>query len=110
MKEHTIRARDILQGLSLFSDRVIEMIVHHHERYDGKGYPNGQAGEDICLGSRIIAIADTFDGLTGGRAEREGLPLEEALQIMVDGEGTHFDPELLKQFVEMKKRKSNEAA
>ncbi|MDO5296963.1 MAG: HD domain-containing phosphohydrolase [bacterium] len=110
MKEHTIRARDILEGLSMFSDRVIEMIVHHHERYDGKGYPDGQAGEGICLGSRIIAIADTFDGLTGGRAEREGLPLEEALQIMADGEGTHFDPELLEQFVEMKKRKANEAA
>ncbi len=104
LREHTTRARDILQGLSLFSDDVIEMVVHHHERYDGKGYPDQQSGDDICLGSRIIAIADAFDGLAGEKADQGGVWLEQALQIMSEGEGTQFDPKLLKQFVALKSR------
>ena len=109
LQEHTTRARDILRELSLFSEDVIDMVVHHHERYDGQGYPDRQSGEDICLGARIIAIADAFDGLAGGRSQQGGVWLEQALQMLSEGSGTQFDPKQLKLFVELKNREKEKA-
>jgi putative two-component system response regulator len=71
----------------------------HHEHYDGRGYPRGVAGESIPIEGRIVAIADVFDALTSDRVYRPAMPLDQALTIMRNGRGTHFDPVLLDHFL-----------
>ena len=78
---------------------VKPLILHHHERYDGRGYPLGLKGEDIPLGARIICIADVFDALTSDRVYRPAFDVQKALAIMNEDEGTGFDAVLLKRFV-----------
>ena len=75
MKKHPIRAVEILSPLTfLFEEK--EIILHHHERYNGKGYPGGFKGEKIPLGSRIMAVADTFDAMNSARAYRKKMSRE----------------------------------
>jgi putative two-component system response regulator len=71
----------------------------HHERYDGSGYPHGLSGELIPVEGRIAAVADVFDALTSHRVYRPAFPVEKAIEIMLDGRGSHFDPELLDCFL-----------
>jgi HD-GYP domain-containing protein (c-di-GMP phosphodiesterase class II) len=77
---------------SLGADQVADAVLHHHERWDGAGYPDGLHGDDIPLGSRIILVAETFDALTSECPYREKLGLEEALAELESGVGTQFDP------------------
>jgi HD-GYP domain-containing protein (c-di-GMP phosphodiesterase class II) len=74
------------------------MIRHHHEWYDGSGYPDGLKGEAIPLGARIISIADAYDTMVGQRPYREPVSSEEALEEMRRYAGTQFDPELVEAF------------
>jgi diguanylate cyclase (GGDEF)-like protein/putative nucleotidyltransferase with HDIG domain len=76
----------------------IPVILHHHERYDGGGYPNGLKGENIPLESRILAIADSFDAITSIRPYRKQLPIQEALKELKRCAGTQFDPKLVDVF------------
>jgi response regulator RpfG family c-di-GMP phosphodiesterase len=78
---------------------VLAAIRGHHERLDGTGYPDGLRGMQVPLLARLIAIPDCFDALTTSRAYREALPLEEAMRILRDGAGKHFDPELVQLFL-----------
>jgi HD-GYP domain-containing protein (c-di-GMP phosphodiesterase class II) len=71
------------------------VVRHHHERFDGNGYPDGLARDDIPLAARITAVADVWDALTSDRAYRPAWPIERALEIMLEGRGTHFDPDAL---------------
>jgi putative two-component system response regulator len=71
----------------------------HHEHYDGDGYPRGLAGDSIPIEGRIVAIADVYDALTSDRVYRPAMTAEQALAIMRDGRGTHFDPALLDHFL-----------
>jgi PAS domain S-box-containing protein len=71
----------------------------HHERYDGSGYPHGLTGEDIPVEGRIVAIADVFDALTSDRVYRPAMTVDQALRILRDGRGAHFDPALLDVFL-----------
>ncbi|MFD0715448.1 HD-GYP domain-containing protein [Paenibacillus sp. GCM10027626] len=71
-------------------------VLYHHEKWDGSGYPAGLKGENIPLEARILAIADVFDALTSNRAYRDAIPLDEAFAILEAGDGTHFDPNLMK--------------
>lgn len=80
---------------------VIKTIRHHHERYDGQGYPDGLAGENIPLFSRIIAIADSFDAMTSNRPYREEMDLPQALSEIKQGRGTQFDPKLSDIFLQL---------
>ena len=73
---------------------------YHHERYDGKGYPEGLKGEEIPLFARIISVADTFDAMTANRVYRKGMPFDEVLRELRAGRGTLFDPELLDIFLD----------
>jgi HD-GYP domain-containing protein (c-di-GMP phosphodiesterase class II) len=75
-------------------------ILHHHERYNGKGYPSGLKGESIPLGWRIIAILDCFDAMTGDRPYRQAMSREEAVEELTRFSGTQFDPMLVKLFSE----------
>lgn len=75
--------------------------LHHHERFDGKGYPGGLHGDGIPLGARIVTIVDAFDAMVSDRCYRKGLGLEEAVRRLLMDSGTQFDPQIVKPFVEL---------
>jgi len=80
-------------------ERASLMILHHHESYDGKGYPAGLKGEEIPIGSRIVSVIDAFDAMVSSRAYREGLPFEEAERRLLEARGTQFDPDVVDRFL-----------
>ena len=82
---------------------VIEMVRHHHEHFDGKGYPAGISGADIPLGARVLAVADAYDALTSERPYRGAVPEEEALLIFEEASGTQFDPVIASAFLSCKR-------
>jgi len=75
--------------------------LHHHEQFDGSGYPAGLRGDRIPFGARLVAVVDAFDAMVSDRVYRKGLPMDEALGRLVAGAGTQFDPEVVTQFVAM---------
>jgi len=81
------------------SEPVVNVILYHHERFDGAGYPSGLKGAEIPIEARIVAIADVFDALYSDRPYRKAYSLERALEIMREMTATHFDPELIKTFL-----------
>ena len=100
MKSHTLIGERICRPLQ--QDRLIlEVIRHHHERYDGKGYPDGLAGEDIPVAARIMAVVDAYDALTSDRPYRNRLSQEQARQILKQEAGKQFDPKIATAFVSM---------
>jgi diguanylate cyclase (GGDEF)-like protein len=100
IKTHVENGYQILKAADHFSDIAIHAL-YHHERYDGKGCPNGLKGSEIPLCSRIISIADTYHALRSKRPYRDGVyPKENAASIIADGANKRFDPELVKQFIE----------
>lgn len=103
IKKHPEQGANILKplGTSGKIDEVTKIVRHHHERYDGKGYPDGLSGEDIPLFSRIIAIADSFDAMTSNRPYRQSMPLSYALSEIKNGRGKQFDPKLCDLFLSL---------
>jgi diguanylate cyclase (GGDEF)-like protein/putative nucleotidyltransferase with HDIG domain len=100
MKSHTTLGERILAPLKFRAIEAIKKIVrHHHERIDGKGYPDGLSGEDIPIGARIITIADCYDTIISDRSYKKACPLEEALEELRRGRGTQFDAKLLDAFL-----------
>ncbi len=98
IKRHPQIGFDILSGIPLLRD-VLPGVLHHHERFDGKGYPHGLAGERIPLIARVLGIADTFDAMSSNRAYRPALPRQKVLEEIARCAGTQFDPSLAKLFV-----------
>jgi HD-GYP domain-containing protein (c-di-GMP phosphodiesterase class II) len=82
-------------------ERVSLFVLHHHEAYDGNGYPAGLRGEEIPIGSRIVSVMDSFDAMVSSRPYRSGLPLEEAIRRLQAGSGTQFDPIVTRHFIAM---------
>lgn len=76
-------------------ERAFNIAVAHHEKWNGEGYPKGLSGEEIPLEARLMAIADVFDALVSDRVYKKALPPEEAFNIIIDGAGTHFDPDIV---------------
>ncbi|MDO8137595.1 MAG: GAF domain-containing protein [Candidatus Brocadiales bacterium] len=97
VERHAVRGADILSPLKEFEE-IAKAIRHHHERYNGKGYPGGLRGEDTPLFSQIIAMADTWDALTTERPYRKTLSREEALEEVRRCAGSQFDPEIVRAF------------
>lgn len=85
------------------SERVVNVILYHHERFDGQGYPSGLKGEEIPVEARIATIADVFDALYSDRPYRQAYSLEQVLEIIQEMTQTHFDPELVNLFLPMAK-------
>lgn len=100
MRQHPSSAQHILSQMDSVADAV-PAIVHHHERFDGKGYPNGLAGEDIPLASRILSVTDAFDAMTSDRPYRTAMSIEAALKELRDNAGTQFDPQVVEAFVKL---------
>jgi putative nucleotidyltransferase with HDIG domain len=91
MRRHPAAGVELLSDVSFPWD-IRPMIRSHHERWDGNGYPDGIAGEDIPLAARILCVADVFDALTTNRSYRGSFSRDEALEIMFQDSGTIFDP------------------
>ncbi len=86
-----------------FYDLGREIVYSHHEKWDGTGYPEGLAGDQIPLSARIVALADVYDALTKERPYKKAIPHETAIQIITEGKGTHFDPEIVETFLNNEK-------
>jgi putative nucleotidyltransferase with HDIG domain len=91
MKAHPLTGARILEPIEEYS-AIIPVVLQHHERFDGKGYPNGVSGNSIHLGARILAVADVFDAMGSHRPYRDGMPLERVMGIMQEESGRQFDP------------------
>ncbi|MEW5821735.1 MAG: HD domain-containing phosphohydrolase [Cyanobacteriota bacterium] len=100
IKQHSPKGVKILENIRQL-ENVVVMIKFHHERYDGKGYPEGLAGEEIPLGARIISVADAYDGMVSDRPYRKGLDHNVAIEIIRKDSGTHFDPVAVEAFLEI---------
>lgn len=98
IKLHPQIGYDILQKVTIFRP-IAGIVLHHHERWDGCGYPGGLQGEDIPLGARIIAIADAYDAMTSARSYRQRISSEQAIAEIKRCAGTQFDPALVKIFL-----------
>lgn len=94
MRRHTLFGYEMLKGIE-FLGQATPIILHHHERYDGNGYPKGLAGEEIPLGARIFAVADAYDAITSNRPYRKGRSHEFALDEIRKGAGTQFDAQVV---------------
>ncbi len=106
MKTHTTLGRDAIQhaedqlGMPVeFLKYAKEIAYGHQEKWDGSGYPQGLAGEAIPMSARIMAVADVYDALISRRVYKEGMPHEKAVDIMREGRGSHFDPDVLDAFL-----------
>src|SRR5271170_6145074 len=82
-------------------ERASLIILHHHESYDGCGYPGGLKGEEIPIGSRIVSVIDAYDAMISDRCYRKGLSHEEAVRRLIAGSGSQFDPHVVQVFVEI---------
>ena len=100
MKGHAAAGAEILSVVG-FPYPVVPIVRHHHENWDGSGYPDGLAGEDIPMGARILSVVDCFDALTSHRPYRPRLDDAAAVQIIVDRRGTMYDPRVVDAFLRM---------
>jgi putative nucleotidyltransferase with HDIG domain len=98
IKQHPAKGAEIVKLLSFLQGEA-EMILQHHERYDGTGYPLGIKGNAIVLGARILAVADTFDAMISDRPYRKGLPLEIVIAELERNKSTQFDPAVADAFI-----------
>ncbi len=100
IKKHPLIGSNIIGHLGTWTEEQ-RIIRHHHERYDGKGYPDGLKGTDIPFLSRVLSVADVFDALTTDRAYRQKMPDEVAVKIIRENDGSQFDPEIVAVFVDL---------
>ncbi len=99
--EHTLASALEETGPNALLQMCVDIAYCHHERYDGKGYPRGIAGDDIPLAARIISIVDAYDAITSARCYKQGLSHDKAVEIIRKDSGSHFDPHLVEAFLEV---------
>lgn len=104
MRKHPAIGEQICRPLA-FARPFLAIVRHHHERWDGKGYPDGLKGEEVSVHARITAIADAWDAMTSDRPYRTALPPQVAFGRLEEGAGTQFDPNLIEVFVRVMKRR-----
>ncbi len=97
IKQHPEIGERILQGLPFLAE-ILPAVRHHHERWDGRGYPDGLAGDAIPPDAAILAVADSFDAMTSSRTYRQALSISEAIRRVRDGSGAQYDPRLVAAF------------
>lgn len=102
IREHPARSVELIKPVT-FLKPVLPIILCHHERYDGKGYPCGLRGEEIPLGARVMAVIDAFEAMVAGRPYRKGLRINQAVQELRKNRGTQFDPNVVDAFCKLAK-------
>ena len=107
MKKHTVIGWSMLQDLKQYQEeplvRIAEQICRwHHERYDGKGYPDGLKGDEIPISAQVVSLADVYDALTSERVYKKAIPHEKAIEMIVTGECGQFNPLLIECLLEIK--------
>jgi HD-GYP domain-containing protein (c-di-GMP phosphodiesterase class II) len=98
IKQHPIRGAQILEEMN-FPKEVIAIVLNHHERWGGEGYPNGIRGQEIPLGARIVSLVDAYVAMTSERPYRRALPYEKARQVIAENWGSPFDPSVVEIFL-----------
>jgi putative nucleotidyltransferase with HDIG domain len=98
IKKHPIVGQDILRP-ALLDDEVMSIVRNHHERYDGKGYPDRLTGDHVSLLTQIISVADSYDAMTSPRSYRDALNKEQAIEELKKGAGTQFNPKVVEAFI-----------
>lgn len=98
IKGHPAEGERIIISYAPFK-KLLNIVRGHHEWYNGTGYPDGKAGEEICLGARIIAVADSFDAMMSNRTYRKGLGFDKTVDELIKGKGTQFDPNIVEAFM-----------
>jgi len=107
MKKHAAYGRDVIAvqerklGVNSFLHHAGRMAGYHHEKWDGTGYPDGLAGDDIPIEGRLMAIADVYDALISRRVYKPPFPPEKAVAIIAEGKGKHFDPDMVEAFLKL---------
>jgi HD-GYP domain-containing protein (c-di-GMP phosphodiesterase class II) len=109
IKSHSTLVARILEPIKAYAE-IIPMVLQHHERFDGKGYPDGLSGEEIELGARILAVADVFDALKSDRPYRDGWSLERVNELILKEGGRQFDPLVVDAFLTVAASKDIKAA
>ena len=110
IKEHTVEGEVIINRYlknieeDEFIQKAREIVLSHHERWDGTGYPNKLKGYEIPLAARIMAVADVFDALISKRCYKDAIELEDAFKIIEDGAGSQFDPSIVEAFLSKKEK------
>ncbi len=110
MKQHTLIGAETLKASAqAYSDATFlwmayEIAVNHHERWDGTGYPNQIRGEDIPLSARVVSVADVYDALTSKRVYKPAFSHEKSIEIILEGRGTQFDPDIVDAFMKLESR------
>lgn len=104
IKGHPAEGERIIISYAPFKE-ILSIVRGHHERYNGTGYPDGKAGEEICLGARVIAVADSYDAMMSNRTYRRGLGFEKTLDELEKGKNTQFDPRLVDAFMRLVDKK-----
>lgn len=99
VKAHPIRGAEMVRGI-WFLEKATDLVRHHHERVDGKGYPDGLQGDEISIGAKIVNVADSFDAMTTDRPYRTGLTIVEAIEQIQEKAGTQFAPEVVEVLVQ----------
>ena len=99
MRAHPVIGAELLKEIA-FLDKASELVLYHHEKYDGTGYPDGLKGEEIPMGARIIAVADAFDSMTIDSSYRGALSIEKTIKELNDCAGTHFCPKVVKALID----------
>jgi putative nucleotidyltransferase with HDIG domain len=108
MRSHVTVGAVILEPIGAYAD-VIPIVLRHHERYDGKGYPDGLAGQEIDFLARVLAVPDVFDAMSSDRPYRDGMQLPKVISIIRESSGSHFDPQVVDAFVSLMRKNHPEA-
>ena len=110
MKRHTVSGGKIIQDTfvhmekTMYGDIAYQVARYHHEKWNGKGYPEGLKRKEIPLCARIMAVADVFDAVSQNRCYREALPLDRCFDIIAEGSGQDFDPVLVEVFLDIREK------
>ena len=109
MKTHTVQGAKLLENIPQMRDHsayeyAIDIAMHHHERWDGRGYPHGLKGDEISVGAQIVSLADVYDALVSPRVYKAAFSHEKALEMILNGECGVFSPRLLECFRQMHPR------
>jgi HD-GYP domain-containing protein (c-di-GMP phosphodiesterase class II) len=104
METHTVLGEAMLSGVAFLQGEALRIVRSHHERWDGRGYPDELSGQEIPVGARIFAVADALDAMTSNRPYRRAMTWEAAHTEVLEQSGRQFDPEIVEAFVEIEPR------